>query len=293
VLDLLSIGSSSESGVIHARDAVKEWMTSIDSELGDAIPTGLSDLDSMIRGFERKRLSIIAARPSIGKTSLATSIAEHVTKQRVPTAIVTLEVEGYVLAGNMVSAQSRVDSARIRSKQVGQKEWAHIAAACQEISDRPLLFVTATNTLAQIAAWVRRLRQTDDVQLVFIDYVQMLGDANSENRQQEMAAISRGMKRIAQAENVAIVALSQLSRKTEGRQDKRPQLADLAESGALERDADLVLMLYRHEFYKPGDEESAGIGEVIIAKNRGGPTGTIKLAFMKHLARWANLALGY
>lgn len=283
----------SDSGAVGERtldEALKSYTDSITGDQPGRIATGLSDVDSMIGGFERKKLTIVAARPSVGKSSLVTSIADYVTARTEPCGIITLEMDDETLAGNLVAAHSHVSSDRVR-RRMPDVQWAKVSSAIEQLQGRPMYFVNAAGTLTQVAAWARRLKKKYGVRLLFIDYLQLLGNPAAKDRQQEVASLSRGLKQLAKDEDIAIVALSALGRDPEKRMDKRPHNSDLRESGAIEFDADLILLLYREEMHKPNDEQLKGVAEIIISKNRGGPVGTVKVAFVHETARWASLAL--
>ena len=290
VRDLLTLADAQESGVTSIRDALKSYMDALDDEQAVLIPTGLRDVDDIVGGFGRKKLTIIASRPGVGKSSLAVTAADHAAGAGTPTAIISLEMVPSALAGNLLASHSGVGTERMRRKVVGEWQWTRVTQAVELLMDRPLYFVTAVKSLTQVAAWVCRLKEQYGVRLVFLDYLQLLGDPRAKDRQQEVAALSRGLKWIAIDEDIALVALSQLSREPERRNDKRPHLSDLRESGSIEADADLVLLLFREEMHKPMDE-NRGIAEVIIAKNRQGPTGSVRVAFIAETVRFADLAL--
>ena len=291
----------SDSGAVGERtldEALTSYTNSITGDQPSRIATGLADVDSLIGGFERKKLSIIAARPSVGKSSLITSIADYVTARIdaagvhiEPCGIITLEMDDETIAGNLVAAHSHVSSDRVRRRMATDAQWSKVSNAIEQLQGRPMYFVNAAGTLTQVAAWARRLKKKYGVRLLFIDYLQLLGNPAAKDRQQEVASLSRGLKQLAKDEDMAIVALSSLGRDPEKRMDKRPHNSDLRESGAIEFDADLILLLYREEMHKPNDEELKGVAEIIISKNRGGPVGTVKVAFIHETARWASLAI--
>lgn len=284
----------SDDGAVGERSldaALKAYTDALLADKPSAIATGLTDVDSLIGGFERKKLSIIAARPSVGKSSLVTSIADYVTARDEPCGIITLEMDDETIAGNLVAAHSKVSSDRVRRRMASEHQWAQVTHAIEQLYGRPMYFVNAASTLTQVSAWARRLRDKYGVRLLFIDYLQLLGNPAAKDRQQEVASLSRGLKQVAKDEDMAIVALSAIGREPEKRMDKRPHNSDLRESGAIEFDADLIVLLFREEMHKPGDESLHGIAEVIVSKNRGGPVGTVKVSFRSDTARWANLAI--
>lgn len=277
------------TGAVKLGVAVMQYIADLDSPQGVLIPTGLLDLDKKIGGIERKKLTIIAARPSVGKTSLALSVADNVASKGQAVGIISIEMDPASLGGNVLASHSGVGTDRMRRKEASPSDWQKISVALDKVQELPIYIVHDVTTLTQAAAWCRRLRDQFGVTIVFIDYIQLMGDLLSVNRQREVAHLSRGLKKLAVKDDLAIVALSQLSRESERRNDKRPHLSDLRESGALEQDADLVALLYREEMHKP-KPENEGVGEIIIAKNRSGPVGTIKVTFVKDTAKWASYA---
>ena len=291
VHELLQISDAGAVGERSLDDALKSYTTSISSETPDRIPTGLTDVDSLIGGLERKKLTIIAARPSVGKSSLITSIADYITARGEPVGVITLEMDDETLAGNLVAAHSKVSSDRVRRRIIAPTQWAQVSHAIEELQGRPMYFVNAASTLTQVSAWARRLKAKYAIRTLILDYLQMLGNPAAKDRQQEVASLSRGLKQLAKDEDIAMVALSALGRDPEKRMDKRPHNSDLRESGAIEFDADMIWLLFREEMHKPNDEQLKGVAEIIVSKNRGGPTGTVKVAFLHETARWANLAI--
>lgn len=292
VRNLLAISDSGAVGERSLDDALKSYTNTImDESRADRVATGLADVDSLIGGFERKRLTIIAARPSVGKSSLVTSIADYITAREEAVGVITLEMDDETLAGNLVAAHSHVSSDRVRRRMVSGEQWAKVSHAIEQLQGRRMYFVNAASTLTQVAAWARRLKAKYGIRTLILDYLQMLGNPAAKDRQQEVASLSRGLKQLAKDEDLAMVALSALGRDPEKRMDKRPHNSDLRESGAIEFDADMIWLLFREEMHKPNDEALHGIAEIIISKNRGGPTGTVKVAFVKETARWTNLAV--
>jgi replicative DNA helicase len=282
-------------GFVRIRDIVKESFRTID-QLSQSknritgVPTGFSDLDQMTSGFQKGDLIIIAARPAMGKTSLCLNIAQHAARETgEPVGVFSLEMSKEQLVLRLLCTDARVNAHRLRTGQLTEKEWAKLAKAYADLSTaRIFIDDSATITPLEIRAKCRRLMAEHGLGLVIVDYLQLVSAAGrSENRQQEIAAISRSLKGLAKELSVPVVALSQLSRAPEARQDRRPQLADLRESGAIEQDADLVVFIYREEEYKP-TEENHGLAELIIGKQRNGPTGMIKLYFIKEYTRFEN-----
>jgi replicative DNA helicase len=227
----------------------------------------------------------------MGKTSLALSIAQHVAvKERIPVGIFSLEMSQSQLVLRLLCAEARVDAHRLRTGRLSKAELPKIAISAGVLGDSEIyLDDTAPMSIIEMRAKARRLKAKHNIGLLIIDYLQLMeGSSSLENRQQEISEISRSLKSLAKELDIPVIALSQLSRATEI-QRRRPQLSDLRESGAIEQDADLVLFVYREEYYKP-TEENEGIAEVIIGKQRNGPTGTVTLAFLKSYAKFENLA---
>ena len=292
VRDLLALADAHAGGITQIGSAVRDYVNSLDDEREVSIPCGLRDVDDITGGFALRRLTIVAARPGVGKSSFALCAADHAAGTGTPAAIISLEMEDRAQAANLLAVHSGVPSDRLRRKMVGDKQWSRIGHAVSLLDGRPLYLVSAAETLTQVAAWVRRLREVHAVRVVFLDYLQLIGDSRSKDRQQEVAALSRGLARLAMREEVAMVALSQLSREPERRTDKRPHLSDLRESGSLEQDAHLVLLLFRADMYDhdPNSPE-AGTAEVIVAKNRAGPTGVARVCFLSETTRFCDLAM--
>lgn len=256
------------------------------------IPTGFYDLDYKMAGLHNSDLILIAARPSMGKTAFALNIAEYVTtKQQVTTAIFSLEMSKEQLVKRILSMNSRVDSHKLRTGQLGNNDWRDIIDSARIIGETNLIIDdTPGISVAELRSKCRKLKVERGLGLVLIDYIQLMsGNKHSESRQQEISEISRALKSLARELDAPIIALSQLSRRVEQRDDKRPMLSDLRESGAIEQDADVVMFLYRDEYYHK-DSSEAGISEVIIGKQRNGPVGTIKLGWQSEFTKFVNLA---
>jgi replicative DNA helicase len=232
----------------------------------------------------------------MGKTSLVLNICQHVATQGRVAGFFSLEMSKEQLFMRMLASEARIDTYRLMSGQIGQREYGQITHALETLSEAQLFIDdTAGIGALEMRAKARRLQAEHGLHLLAIDYIQLMtGRGRFENRTLELASISRSLKGLAKELNVPIVVLSQLSRAPEARSDKRPQLSDLRESGALEQDADVVALIFREEMYKLGDEpsENDGVAEIILAKQRNGPTGTIKLAFLREQTRFANLAHG-
>jgi replicative DNA helicase len=287
-------------GFVGIREIVKESFRTIDQlsqsrELVTGLPTGFVDLDERTSGLQKGDLIIVAARPAMGKTSFCLNIAQHASLRAGETVgIFSLEMAKEQLVLRMLCSDARVDSHRLRTGNLQEKDWARLAKAYADLSGaRIFIDDSAMITPLEIRAKCRRLKAEHGLSLVIVDYLQLVtGSARVENRQQEIASISRSLKGLAKELMVPVIALSQLSRAPEARTEKRPQLSDLRESGSLEQDSDIVMFIFREEEYKPTDE-NRGVAEIIIGKQRNGPTGTLKLAFLKEFTRFENLMPGY
>ncbi|MFT5207373.1 MAG: replicative DNA helicase [Candidatus Omnitrophota bacterium] len=257
------------------------------------IPTGFHQFDVQTAGLQPSDLIIIAARPAMGKSSFVVNIAEHVgIIEQVPTAIFSLEMSKEQLTQRMLCSQARINAHKVRTGFLAQSDWPKLTEAANKLSKAPIYIDDSPGiSVLELRAKARRLKAQFDIQLIILDYMQLMGsEGRTENRQQEISTISRSMKALARELHVPVVVISQLSRAVESRTDHRPQLSDLRESGSIEQDADVVIMLTREEYYKP-TEENRGQADVIIAKQRNGPVGDIKLAFIKELTRFENLAV--
>ena len=262
------------------------------------VPSGFVDLDGLTSGFQKSDLVIVAARPSMGKTSFVLNIALHCGVEANKTVgIFSLEMAKEQLFLRMITSEARVDAHRFRGGYLGEQDYARLVDAFGRLHDAKV-FIDDTPSLGilEMRAKARRLKLEHGLDMLVVDYLQLMqGRGRFENRQQELASISRALKILAKELEVPILALSQLSRAPEARGDHRPQLSDLRESGALEQDADVVLFIFREEMYSNEGEpkpEMEGIAEIIIGKQRNGPTGTVRLAFLKQFTRFENLARG-
>jgi len=262
---------------------------------GDAVtgvPTGYLDLDEQLSGLQPSSLVIVGARPSMGKTSFALGLAAHAAvERRQPVLFFSLEMSHLELTQRLLCSEAKVDSSRMRNGRLMQSDWPKVVAAMGKLGEAPLFIDDNPNlTVMEIRAKARRLKSREGLGLIVVDYLQLMSNPSSaENRQVEVSEVSRGLKILARELEVPVVALSQLSRALEGRADKRPMLADLRESGSLEQDADVVLFIYRDEVYNK-ESPDRGTAEIIIAKHRNGPTGSVQLAFLDHYTRFANIA---
>lgn len=257
------------------------------------ISTGFYDLDSRTAGLQKSDLILIAARPSMGKTAFVLNIAETVAmKHNTSTAIFSLEMSRIQLAKRLISMNSKVDSQNMRVGNLADEDWGKITESTILLGESPLMIDdTPGITVAELRSKCRKMKIENDLGLVIIDYLQLMsgsGGRRNESRQQEISDISRSLKALAREIDCPVIALSQLSRAVEGREDKRPMLSDLRESGAIEQDADVVMFIYRDEYYHK-DSEDKGIAEIIIGKQRNGPTCTVKLKWLSQFTKFANL----
>lgn len=256
------------------------------------VATGYDELDRMTAGLQPAELIILAARPSMGKTALSMNIVQHAALiGKVPVAVFSLEMSMESLALRMLCSVGRIDSQRMRTGKLHDNDWPKLTRATGMLSDAPIhIDDTAGLTVLEMRAKARRLMSEHNLGLIVVDYLQLMqGKSNSENRAQEISEISRSLKAMAKELNVPVLALSQLNRSLENRTDKRPQLSDLRESGAIEQDADVIMFIYRDEVYnRAEDNPNRGLAEVIIGKQRNGPTGMIKMTFLGEYTTFEN-----
>lgn len=284
----------------HIKDILKETMEVIDNlykkkQSVTGVPTGFYKFDEMTSGLQKSDLIIVAARPSMGKSAFAASVAEHAAiDKKIPVAFFSLEMSKEQLVQRMLCSQAGVDAHKVRTGFLSPSEWPLLTKAASRLSNVPFFIDdTPAISILELRAKARRLKASHNIQLLVLDYLQLMRASNrSESRQQEISEISRSLKALARELQVPIIAISQLSRAVESRQDHRPQLSDLRESGAIEQDADVVVLLMREEYYTPTDE-NRGIADIIIAKQRNGPVGTVKLKFFKEFVKFANLELAH
>jgi replicative DNA helicase len=262
-----------------------------EKKLITGVPTGFSDLDSLTSGFQRGDLIIVAARPSMGKTSLALNIAQHVgTKTGLTVGVFSLEMSREQLFLRMLSSEAQIDGHHLRTGYLKTDDWGRLTEALGVLGQAKVFIDDSPGIgVLEMRAKSRRLAaEQRGLHLLIVDYIQLMqGRGRFDNRTQELGSISRALKALAKELNLPVVVLSQLSRGPESRSDHRPQLSDLRESGALEQDADVVILIYREDKYNP-DAENEGIAEIIVAKQRNGPTDTLKLAFIKERTRFEN-----
>jgi len=286
----------STQGFTHIKDVLLETFSRLEELYNSkspitGVPTGFTDLDMKTAGLQNSDLILIAARPGMGKTAMALNIAQYAAVQKhVPVALFNLEMSKDQLVNRMLCSEVMVDSHKMRTGKLDDEDWKKIARALGPLSEAPIYIDdTPGLTVMDIRAKCRRLKLEKRLGLVVIDYLQLMrGRGRAENRQQEVSEISRSLKILAKELNVPVVTMSQLSRGPESRTDHRPMLSDLRESGAIEQDADIVMFLYRDDYYNP-DSDKKNIAEVIIAKHRNGSTGTIYLKWFGQYTKFANL----
>ena len=283
-----------DSLVVQLLDRVQEMADNPNDVTG--VPTGFYDLDRMTAGLQGGDLVVLAARPSMGKTAFAINIAEHVAlNEGLPVAVFSMEMGASQLAVRIVGSIGRIDQSHLRTGRLTDEEWPRLTEAIERLRNVSLhIDETPGLTPAELRANARRLaRQCGKLGLIVVDYLQLMTGSSSgdENRATELGEISRGLKALAKELQCPVIALSQLNRSVEQRTDKRPMMSDLRESGAIEQDADIIMFIYRDDYYNK-DSREPGVAEIIIGKQRNGPTGTVKLAFLKPLTRFESLAAG-
>lgn len=279
------------------REALRDYFDQIDTLHAHhgkllGVPTGFHDLDDLLGGLHNSDLVIVAGRPSVGKTSFATSIAQHVAvSEKKPVALFSLEMSVEQLVQRLLCSEANVDSQRLRGGFIDDDEWQRITEAMGTLSDAPMFIDDSANiTAMELRTKARRLKAEHDISAVFIDYLQLMQGSGRENRVQEVSEITRSLKGLARELNVPVVALSQLSRAVESRNPHIPILSDLRESGSIEQDADVVMFVHREEMYDQNTEKK-NIADIIVAKHRNGPTGTIPLRWFSAQTRFADLAV--
>ena len=286
------------SSYIQLKEIVKDSIETIDRLYQNkahvtGVPTGYIDFDIKTAGLQASDLIIIAGRPSMGKSAFALGMAEYAgVIEKIPVAVFSLEMSKEQLVQRMLCSHARVDAHKVRTGFLATSDWPKLTAAAGKLSESPI-FIDDTPgiTVMELRAKARRLKAHHDIKLLILDYMQLMRGTSSsmENRQQEISEISRSLKALARELNIPVIAISQLSRAVESRTDHRPQLSDLRESGAIEQDADVVVLILREEYYNPSPDNQ-GVAEAIIAKQRNGPVGTLKLAFIKEYTRFENIA---
>ncbi|HHT9116639.1 MAG: replicative DNA helicase [Planctomycetes bacterium] len=253
------------------------------------LSAGFYDLDDITCGLQPSELIIVAARPSMGKTSLVLNVVEHVgVVEKKPVVIFSLEMSAQQVAQNMLCSHARIDAHKLRMGFLDDKQWSDLSYGLGSLSEAPI-FIDDTPglTVLEMRAKARRLKAQYDIQLVAVDYLQLMESSREENRQQEISVISRRLKSLARELKIPVIAVSQLNRSVESREGHRPRMSDLRESGSIEQDADVIVLLHRDNYYDPDKDNTA---ELIIAKQRNGPTGVVKLTFLSHFMRFESLA---
>ncbi|MEP6483491.1 MAG: replicative DNA helicase [Rudaea sp.] len=297
VFRIAESGARGRKNFVAMRTAVKEAFQILHQRYESkgsvtGLATGFSDLDELTAGLQPSDLIIVAARPSMGKTALAVNFAEHAAlKSKKAVAIFSMEMSASQLAFRLISSLGRINQQHLRTGDIQEEEWPRVTSAITMLSDAKI-FIDDTPALspAELRARARRLKREHDLGLIVIDYLQLMAvPGNKENRATEISEISRGLKALAKELNIPVIALSQLNRSLEQRTDKRPVMADLRESGAIEQDADVILFIYRDEYYN-NESNDKGLAEIIIGKQRNGPTGTIKLTFLGQYTKFENFA---
>src|SRR3954468_9802066 len=258
------------------------------------VETGFFELDDMLNGLQSGEMVIIAARPSMGKTAFAMNLIEHISADSMlPTAVFSLEMSKQQLAQRMLCSRGQIDAHKLRKGLLQAHEYTHLANVVGELSKAPIWVDDSPGlTPLELRAKARRLKLQHDIKCVMIDYMQLMDNPGPDSRQQQISEISRGIKAVARELSVPVLALSQLNRSSEGRDGHRPRMSDLRESGSIEQDADVIMLLHREDYYRMAepDFQPDNIAEIIIAKQRNGPTGTVKLTFLSKTTRFENLA---
>ena len=258
------------------------------------VPTGYKELDLLTSGFQPGNLVILAARPSMGKSGLGLCMAANLgVRHQTPVALFTLEMSKAEVTQRMMCSEAKVESQRLRTGRLAPDDWPRLTAACDRLMKAPIYVDDAgATTIMELRSKARRLKSREPgLGMIIVDYLQLMAsDRNVESRVQEVSQISRALKVLARELEVPILAMSQLSRAVEQRHDKRPILSDLRESGSIEQDADIVMFIYRDEYYNGEESDQQGLAEVIVAKHRNGPTDTVKLSFLKRYAKFSDLA---
>src|SRR5688572_10770055 len=258
------------------------------------VETGFFELDDMLNGLQNGEMIIVAARPSMGKTALAMNLVEGIAAERnMPCAVFSLEMSKQQLAQRMLCSRGKIDSHKLRRGMLQSHEYAHLATVVGQLAKAPVWVDDSPGlTILDLRAKARRLKLQHDIKAIMIDYMQLMDNPGPDSRQQQISEISRGIKAVARELNVPVIALSQLNRQSEGRDGHRPRMSDLRESGSIEQDADVIMLLHREDYYRMSepDFQPDNIAEVIIAKQRNGPTGTGKLTFLNKTTRFENLS---
>jgi replicative DNA helicase len=275
-------------------DVLHEVFEMIESRGQRGVETGFFELDDMLNGLQRGEMIIVAARPSMGKTAFAMNVIEHISADSLlPCAVFSLEMSKQQLAQRMLCSRGQIDAHKLRKGMLQAHEYAHLANVVGELAKAPIwVDDSAGLTPLDLRAKARRLKRQHDIKAIMIDYMQLMDNPGPDSRQQQISEISRGIKAVARELDLPVIALSQLNRASEGRDGHRPRMSDLRESGSIEQDADVIALLHREDYYRMSEPDFVpdNIAEVIIAKQRNGPTGTVKLTFMNKTTRFENLS---
>ncbi|MDB5297394.1 MAG: dnaB [Phycisphaerales bacterium] len=282
------------NAMVSMESVLHEVFETIENRGQRGVETGFYELDDMMNGLQNGELVIVAARPSMGKTAFAMNVMEHIAADsRLPVAVFSLEMSKQQLAQRMLCSRGQIDAHKLRKGLLQSHEYAHLANVVGELAKAPIWVDDSPGlTVLDLRAKARRLKLQQDIKCIMIDYMQLMDNPGVESRQQQISEISRGIKAVARELNVPVICLSQLNRGSENRDGHRPRMSDLRESGSIEQDADVIALLHREDYYRMSepDFQPDNIAEVIIAKQRNGPTGTVKLAFMNKTTRFENLS---
>jgi replicative DNA helicase len=298
IFAIAEAGSRSRSDFVNMHSALVEAYDVLQTRYQaggnvTGLPTGYTEFDEMTAGLQPTDLVILAARPSMGKTALALNMAEYAAfRSKRAVAVFSMEMSASQLALRLISSVGRINAHRLRTGQLEEEDWSRVTSAISQLKGAKI-FIDDTPALSPevLRSKARRLKREHDLGMIVVDYLQLMQvPGNTENRATEISEISRGLKALAKELNVPVVALSQLNRSLETRQDKRPMMADLRESGAIEQDADLIVFIYRDDYYNKESSPDKGLAEIIIGKQRNGPTGSTKLKFFGEYTRFDNLA---
>ena len=282
------------NAMVPMETVLHEVFENIENRGQRGVETGFYELDDMLNGLQKGEMIIVAARPSMGKTALAMNIIEHIAADsRLPCAVFSLEMSKQQLAQRMLCSRGKIDAHKLRKGLLQPHEYTELANVVGELAKAPIWVDDSPGlTILDLRAKARRLKLQHDIKCVMVDYMQLMDNPGVESRQQQISEISRGIKAVARELDVPVIALSQLNRQSEGRDGHRPRMSDLRESGSIEQDADVVALLHREDYYKMSepDFQPDNIAELIIAKQRNGPTGTVKLTFLNKTTRFENLS---
>ena len=292
---IFEIAQKKVSGAMtKMEDVLHEVFEMIENRGQRGLETGFFEMDDMMNGLQNGEMIIVAARPSMGKTAFAMNVVEHIAADtRLPCAVFSLEMSKQQLAQRMLCSRGEIDAHKLRKGLLQAHEYAHLANVVGELAKAPIWVDDSPGlTPLDLRAKARRLKLQHDVKCIMIDYMQLMDNPGVESRQQQISEISRGVKSVARELNIPVICLSQLNRASEGRDGHRPRMSDLRESGSIEQDADVIALLHREDYYRMSepDFQPDNIAEIIIAKQRNGPTGTVKLTFLNKTTRFANLS---